>query len=335
MAEYGADVQDLRALAKQFTDIASTLEETIRSLSVRISNSAAWRGPDADRFRSQWNTTDTARLRSTSQAISAAADTLRRNASEQESTSAAATGATVGMSSLVCSEPSVSTSSMYTRIRSDEDKNNDGMTIDKVVGSDGIERYVVYLDGTGGAGDVWNMGNRLSAYANGYKIFGINDSYITERMSKIPSGAEVMLVGYSQGGIDAQNIAASGKFNVTDVVTFGSPKVPNADPASRGVNVLQLEAFFDPVPRTDSVAANPARITGDALFDAAAGFLDPNRGATERFVGVGEGQDPIDIHGNQASYESVGRQFDNSTDPRFDTIRQSMTRYQGTVTRQD
>ncbi|MEU3474379.1 hypothetical protein [Rhodococcus sp. NPDC006774] len=264
-----------------------------------------------------------------------AADTLRRNASEQESTSAAATGTTVATGLTVCSEPRVSTSSLYTRIRSDEDKNNDGMTIDKVVGSDGIERYVVYLDGTGGAGDVWNAGNRLSAYANGYKILGINDPYITERMSKIPSGAEVMLVGYSQGGIDAQNIAASGKFNVTDVVTFGSPKVPNSDPASRGVNVLQLEAYFDLVPRSDAVAAHPARIVRSALFDAAAGALDPNRGTTEHFFGVGEGRNPGEIHEDQASYESVGRQFDNSTDPRFDTIRQSMARYHGTVTRQD
>ncbi|WP_072804068.1 WXG100 family type VII secretion target [Rhodococcoides yunnanense] len=330
MAEYGADVQELRTLAKQFSDIAGTLEESIRSLSARISNSSAWRGPDADRFRSHWNTTGTARLRSTSNAITAAADILRRNASEQESTSAAATG-----SSLVCTESRVSTSSMYTRIRTDADKNNDGMTVDKVVGPDGVDRYVVYLDGTGGAGDMWDVRNRLSSYSNAYKIFGINDPYITERMSKIPSGAEVMLVGYSQGGIDAQNIAASGRFNVTDVVTFGSPKVPNADPASRGVNVLQLEALFDPVPRTDAVAADPARIAGNTLFDAAAGVLDANRGSTEHFLGVGEGHDPGDIHGNQASYESIGRQFDNTSDPRFDTIRQSMARYQGTVTSQD
>ena len=34
---------------------------------------------------------------------------------------------------------------------------------------------------------------------------------------------EMMLVGYSQGGMDAQNLAALRKYNVTSLVTYGSP----------------------------------------------------------------------------------------------------------------
>lgn len=336
MAEYGADVHELRTLAKQFTDIASTLEETIRSLSVRISNSAAWRGPDADRFRSQWNTTDTARLRSTSQAITVAADTLRRNASEQESTSAAATGTTVATGLTVCSEPSVSTKSLFEKIDRD-DHNRDGVHIEKITGSDGVDRYVVYVEGTGGAGDGngFNPANRLNWADNTYKVTGLPDPYLLGRMSRIPHGAEIMMVGYSQGGIDAQTIAATGLFNVTDVVTFGAPRLAGVAPETMGANLLTLSAEGDPVPSTAAasmIVLNP--IT--TATNLTASVFNNDQGTVQNFTADAAGdRTGVDLHSNGETYRSIGEQFDRSTDPRFDTIRQSMARYQGSSTNHD
>ena len=68
---------------------------------------------------------------------------------------------------------------------------------------------------------------------------------IDEAVAKAPN-AKVMLVGYSQGGMDAQNIAASGKYNVTSVVTYGSPIV---QPASKSYTSIHLWDTRDNIAR--------------------------------------------------------------------------------------
>jgi uncharacterized protein with NAD-binding domain and iron-sulfur cluster len=66
--------------------------------------------------------------------------------------------------------------------------------------------------------------------------------------------SEIMLVGFSQGGIDAQNLAfrsdpSMGWDNslVTAVVTFGAPITRPSPP---GVATIHLQDWFDPVPNT-------------------------------------------------------------------------------------
>ena len=112
-----------------------------------------------------------------------------------------------------------------------------------------------------------------------------------------------MLVGYSQGGIDAQNIAALGRseFNVTDVVTFGSPTVAGAHPEAFGTNVLHVRAWNDPVPmlevfedRRESVVSN-VQSTVISLVHHATG----QSGQVTQFVGdPGYSADPFTIHGD-------------------------------------
>ncbi|WP_157366389.1 hypothetical protein [Arthrobacter sp. Soil763] len=69
----------------------------------------------------------------------------------------------------------------------------------------------------------------------------------------IPPGSPVMLSGHSQGGMIAAALASDGsftdRFNVTNVVTFGSPV--DSAPIPAGIDVLALQHAGDPVPRVD------------------------------------------------------------------------------------
>jgi pimeloyl-ACP methyl ester carboxylesterase len=73
---------------------------------------------------------------------------------------------------------------------------------------------------------------------------------------------DVMLVGHSEGGIVAINVARdavrSARFRVTHVVTAGAPIGKVSEQLPRSVQVLALENDDDVVPATDS-ADNPER----------------------------------------------------------------------------
>ncbi|MDQ0692339.1 hypothetical protein [Arthrobacter sp. W4I7] len=69
----------------------------------------------------------------------------------------------------------------------------------------------------------------------------------------IPEGAPVMLSGHSQGGMIAAALASDGsftdRFNVTNLVTFGSPV--DSTPIPPSIDVLALQHAGDPVPKVD------------------------------------------------------------------------------------
>jgi pimeloyl-ACP methyl ester carboxylesterase len=75
----------------------------------------------------------------------------------------------------------------------------------------------------------------------------------------IPRDAPVMLVGHSQGGMTAANLAADPEFrrhfDVTNVMTYGSPIDSTRIPAD--VKTLALQHPFDVVPRLDLGNSKP------------------------------------------------------------------------------
>ncbi len=85
---FGADVEQLRSLAKQFESSASTLLNVIRTLDRHINSPDAWRGPDAERFRSDWNQRGRLAITRSAEALKTAASALSRNAQEQQQASA-------------------------------------------------------------------------------------------------------------------------------------------------------------------------------------------------------------------------------------------------------
>jgi len=100
----GADPTELRTLAKSVDSAAQQLGGILTSLTSQINGVSAWAGPDADGFRSQWNTTHRNSIASANNALLKASTTLLANAREQEQTSAV-DGSTSGPSGVPSSPP--------------------------------------------------------------------------------------------------------------------------------------------------------------------------------------------------------------------------------------
>jgi len=88
MALYGADIEQVQQLSNQLNAKASEIQNVISQLSSAIS-SVNWMGPDADRFRSDWQGQHVAQLKQVVSALQTASQNARRNAQEQQTASGA------------------------------------------------------------------------------------------------------------------------------------------------------------------------------------------------------------------------------------------------------
>lgn len=93
---YGADVEQLRSLGKKFEVSKDGLLDVARLLDGLINTPQMWSGPDAERFRFEWNGRDRMLVARAAEALSEAAASLARNADEQEQASGAGGGLTGG-----------------------------------------------------------------------------------------------------------------------------------------------------------------------------------------------------------------------------------------------
>lgn len=156
-------------------------------------------------------------------------------------------------------------------------KDSGEVRIEEVVGADGQTRWIVYLPATTDwspvAGeDVTDLTTNVRGVA-GRETAVRQMVYEAMAEQGIRPGEEVMLAGYSQGGITAASLAADPRFtsryNVTALVTTGSP-VSGFD-VGPGVEVLSLENEGDLVPDLDGGErpdrANWTTVTGDLSLD--------------------------------------------------------------------
>ena len=86
MAQLGADVEQLDLLSRKFDEEAQRIETAVSAISAQVL-SIWWQGPDADRFRNQWESTDTATLRQVVQRLQAAGTDCRNQANQQRQVS--------------------------------------------------------------------------------------------------------------------------------------------------------------------------------------------------------------------------------------------------------
>ena len=87
----GADVEELRALARDFSGSSQKLAQAQRTLDGAVNQLPRyWHGPDAQRFASQWRGQHRGVISRTAAMLEDAADLLKKNASEQEQTSSVA-----------------------------------------------------------------------------------------------------------------------------------------------------------------------------------------------------------------------------------------------------
>jgi hypothetical protein len=123
--------------------------------------------------------------------------------------------------------------------------------------------YVVYLGGTidsgiNPQGEPWDMTSNISAIAQ-LDSGSYNAAVLAMREAGITAEDNVILVGHSQGGLVAAQLAASGDYRVSDVVTVGAPLHQVELPAE--VNLVAIEHAEDVIPSLSGVAAPAAVAT--------------------------------------------------------------------------
>jgi len=127
------------------------------------------------------------------------------------------------------------------------------ISIQQITDADGNVNYVVQLPGTDdfmSEDAVRNMGSNLNLIAGDSTAYG---DAVAQAMADagVPGDAPVMLVGHSQGGMQAAALAADPDFgyHVTHVVTAGSPVATSGVPDD--VTMVSLENTGDVVPLLD------------------------------------------------------------------------------------
>jgi hypothetical protein len=141
----------------------------------------------------------------------------------------------------------------------ESDPNGEQIRIDRYVEPGKPDRFDVYIAGTVTfnpvtASQPFDLSSDLSGV--GQQPTASYDA-VVQAMHKagITAQSPVVVNGYSQGGLLASMVAASGKYNVQGVVTFGAPSSQVRIPAS--VPVLTVRNTEDLVPATSGYDVNP------------------------------------------------------------------------------
>jgi hypothetical protein len=149
------------------------------------------------------------------------------------------------------------------------DPNGEQIRIDRYVTPGKPDRFDVYIAGTvtfdpKSGTEPFDFTSDLTGVANGAPAScRAVESAMTQ--AGITPTSPVVLNGYSQGGLVASLVAASGKYNVKGVVTFGAPSAQVHIPAS--IPVLSVRNAEDLVPATSGYDVNPnAVVVQRAVF---------------------------------------------------------------------
>ena len=161
----------------------------------------------------------------------------------------------------------------------------DQIRIDRYTTPDGQARFEVYLAGTkdmaaGSGSEPWDMTSNVAALANrtGADSAGSYRAAVQAmRDAGVSSATPVTLTGYSQGGLLAAELAASGEYRVDGLVTFGAPAGQVAVP--HDIPYLAIEHNNDLVPALGGTFASsepvivrrelsPTELAGPAVLPA-------------------------------------------------------------------
>ena len=132
--------------------------------------------------------------------------------------------------------------------------------VQTVRGADGVERYVVQLPGMqqGAYPTLESPQDLFGAIRNAQLPDSSYTKAVQQAMQQagVPERTEVMLVGYSAGGIAAMNLAQDpgfngGRYRVTDVVAIGAPVDQKTVPSGSGTEVVTVTNDRDIVPVLD------------------------------------------------------------------------------------
>jgi hypothetical protein len=140
-----------------------------------------------------------------------------------------------------------------------DDPNGEQIRIDRYVEPGKPDRFDVYIAGTvtfdpKTASQPFDFTSDLNG-VGGQSSASYQAVVAAMHQAGVTSDTPVVLNGYSQGGLLASQVAASGGFNVHGVVTFGAPSAQVEMPAS--IPVLTVRNTEDLVPATSGYDVNP------------------------------------------------------------------------------
>jgi uncharacterized protein YukE len=337
------EVERVEAAARSLQARASEIDGLVGRIDAIVSRvPGVWEGPEAQRFVREWWPTQRRALVAASSRVAGLGLAALKNANEQRdasNTSGASPGKrpTDGPKKLGIGSRERPLAE-HTRDLVDEFKHFEGdelVRISEVVGPDGEHRYVVLISGTHGDIDDISVKNYFQTHGwfnNLPASFnlpttssGLVELAIQERLKADGrENAEVMLVGYSQGGMIAQTVADRHHSNITEVLTFGSPPVPAAH-GYGGANVTRLEHSGDEVINGTEIARGyvlpPVRNAALHLLS----MDNPSNADITTFSGGTPGFFAHDI--KKTDYDWLSDRYDESSDPEIVRARERQDRF--------
>jgi hypothetical protein len=139
------------------------------------------------------------------------------------------------------------------------DPNGEQIRIDRYVEAGKADRYDVFIAGTVTFDPVtgtqpFDLQSDLQGVGRGPSA-SYDSVAAAMKQAGVTAASPVVLNGFSQGGLLASQLAASGDYNVRGVVTFGAPSDQVQLPAS--IPVLSVRNAEDLVPSTSGYDVNP------------------------------------------------------------------------------
>lgn len=84
---WGMDTTEVRSMATQFNTQADAVDAVVTVLDPLVNNTEIWKGPDAEAFRGNWESTHKMALNNCATALREAATSANTNADKQEAVS--------------------------------------------------------------------------------------------------------------------------------------------------------------------------------------------------------------------------------------------------------
>lgn len=346
MNRLGMDVDAVESAGRALKAHADRIDGIIRALDRSVKSlGPVWQGATAQRFIQRTWPAYRTELVAAREHIAGLGQSALNNASEQRGVSRGSGGTAGSTSGGAIAD---STRGVIAQFK-DPRHADDLYWIDEVIGPDGARRFVVFINGTRGDVNPFGAGGpqhyfeqhgwawNIPASANSTTIASIAiQNAMHDRIGD--STADVMIVGYSQGGMIAQQIADQGHFSVKEVMTVASPAVLG-DHGYGGANVTRLEHGGDEVVNGTSIARGLSWIAG--IADPSSQVLARNAftplltGDGSIFNGSGEvhtfhqGHDePAMVHDvGTGHYDWLADRYDESTDPDIAAARERQALY--------
>ncbi|WP_318624588.1 Ig-like domain-containing protein [Mycolicibacterium sp. D5.8-2] len=235
---------------------------------------------------------------------------------------------------------------LWENVRDLPNGDNEGIFTQVVRHADGTNRMVVYLGGTNPRN--WLVGEQAIGENVVSELGILKDEHlgaITRALAHCRNDAtcgdiaDVMLVGFSQGGIDGQNFASQWDrlgfgVQLSALVTFGSPITKNPN-----VPTLHIQDIDDEVVNTELLARLAAtvqyvpmpswlRINFAAATVTAMARGQLYQGAADTDISV---LDIFAVHGNRATYQQLASEMDARTGTDFAALGPVRTFFGGTA----